>query len=448
MATGRHRGKGRAARWALTLIALAAVPVAGAQAQANPGEGPTPTFGFGASISVGGVRQSLVMPSFVALGDTIAEFGVPVAQAVLNSGGVSEAFAANPYPGELGITGGDLAGGASGVPNPLPPYPAYAKASHPDQPEAAVSAPGYNLAAVATPRRARADGSIEASPDASVLRVGSNAAAAEARISDAGKVEVIGISVLKSIDIAGLFEIGELRSEVTGMLDSTGKPTWTTKLEMTGASISGTRIALTPEGLMVVDQTFGNPVAPADPLLELLKAQGISVELVGAAPEDGDDNSMSSQAIRIVIRQGGGATGAPATELHFLVGSVTGRLFAGAEDDFAAVDDGLASNAASGEGSATVGDSTADFGNEGTATTYAADLGQLAAVPAPLPAAPKDARQPGLVLLSRDLQSEIQLPYVLLAFGGFTLVAMATSWRRWIAPIANRYPRSANASLS
>lgn len=434
MATTQKRRRVANRMGALALLALIAVPAAVVNAREQASNA-APTFGFSATVTTSGVRQSVVMPSFLAVGDTIAELGAPVAQAVLNSGAVSEAFASNPYPGEVAVTAGDLVGGASGVPNQLPPYPAFVKASYPNQPEASTSVPGFSLAALASPRQARADGSIGVSPDASVLEVGRSVGSAEARIGDAGDVEATGVSILRNVDIGGSFTIGELRSELRGVLGPDGKPSWTSTLSMSGASIAGIGVVLTPDGLAVADQHFATPIAPADPLLELLRQQGIDVRVVEAGPEVGDETSMSSRALRVAIRAAG-TPATPATEFRFFLGSIVGRLTAGGVDAFAqATATGEVLGAASPPEPGNGGGNGVAFGGvriDGPAANEPRSSANVAVPDAP----GAMAARPRQLVLARDLQSEVQLPYLLLAFAGFTAVACVASWRRWIAPIA------------
>lgn len=434
----------------LAAAVLLAVPAVAAHAQEETSAGADPAFGFSGTVTTSGLRQRVVMPSFLAVGDTIAELGVPVAQAVLNTGGVSEAFASNPYPGELAVTGGDLVGGATGMPNPLPPYPAFVKASHPNQPEAAMSQPGFSLAALASPRQARGDGAIEMSPDPSVVDVGKSIGSAEVKVTDVGNVEASGVSILKNVDIGGVFTIGELRSELHGTLDASGKPTWTSNLRIKGGSIAGTAVALTPEGLAVADQNFATPLGSADPLLELLDEQGIEVQVVEAGPEEGDETSMTSRALRVVVRLAG-TPATPATELHFVLGAITGRLTAGTADAFATLPDDVGSGAPTepppSEPAGQGGDAGAGFESGAPSLGQPTSLGEgtvSAGSEPPQETAAGSSRgvdpvaRTQAALMARDLQSEVQLPYILLAFAGFTVVGCVTSWRRWIAPTVHR----------
>lgn len=433
----------------LAAVVLTVLPSVAVHAQQETNEEPAPDFGFSGTVTTAGIRQRVVMPSFLAVGDTITDLGVPVAQAVLNTGGVSEAFASNPYPGELVITGGDLIGGATGMPNQLPPYPAFVKASYPNQPEAAMSQPGFSLAALASPRQARGDGTVELSPDPSVLEVGKSVGSAEVKVAG-GQVQAEGVSVLKNVDVGGVLTIAELRSELLGTLDSTGKPTWNSKLEIKGADIAGTGVVLTPDGLAVADQKFSTPLGSADPLLELLREQGIELQVVEAGPEAGDETTMASRALRVVIRVAGTAA-TPATELHFVLGAITGRLTAGSSGSFGALPDDGGSSAPTepptpgptgqggGDGPAfesAVPSPGLPTTSDGGTPTARGDSTQETAAGSSGDAAPVSRTQ--AVLVARDLQSQVQLPYILLAFGGFAMVACVTSWRRWIAPTVSR----------
>lgn len=443
----RHRTMMKAC--VLAAVVLTALPTVAAHAQQETSEEPAPDFGFSGTVTTAGIRQRVVMPSFLAVGDTITDLGVPVAQAVLNTGGVSEAFASNPYPGELVITGGDLVGGATGMPNQLPPYPAFVKASYPNQPEAAMSQPGFSLAALASPRQARGDGVIELSPDPSVLEAGKSVGSADVKVAG-GQVEAEGVSVLKNVDIGGVLTIGELRSELLGTLDSTGKPKWSSKLAIEGATIAGTAVVLTPNGLAVADQKFSTAQGSADPLLELLREQGIELRVVEAGPEEGDETTMASRALQVIVRVAGTAA-TPATEFHFVLGAITGRLTAGSPGSFGSLPDDVGSSApteppspgpagqAGADGSA-VGSAVPSLGlpttSDGGTPTAGSDSTQESAAGASGDTAPVSRTQAALI--ARDLTSEVQLPYILLAFGGFTIVACVTSWRRWIAPTVSR----------
>lgn len=450
-----HRRTVKIAACALLISGALAMSTAAAHAQQEAAEAATPDFGFSGTVTANGVRQRLFMPSFLAVGDTITDLGVPVAQAVLNSGGVSEAFASNPYPGEIVITGGDLVGGATGMPNQLPPYPAYVKASYPNQPEAAMSLPGFSLAAIASPRQARGDGSIQASPDSSLLDVAKSAGTADVRVNDAGEIEADGVSIVKGIDIGGgLLTIGELRSELHGILDSDGKPKWKSALTITGATVAGTAVVLTEDGLSIAGQNNSISRGPAEPLLELLEEQGIELQVVESGPAPGDETTMTSRALRVVLRVPSLAI-APATEVHLEFGATTGRLVAGSPGSLGSFPDASSNAPAespnvgsppapSGQGGGDVGSAlgstVASPGSQPTAPGLgegdSASSEEAGAVSSGDLAAPIGERQAFLV--ARDLQSEVQLPYILLAFGGFAIVGCVTSWRRWIAPTVSR----------
>ena len=68
-----------------------------------------------------------------------------MSQSTFSSVGSSQAFASLPYPGSTAVSGPGLLTGITGL--PIPPYPFYAGASHPTQPQQEVTDPsgGYDL---------------------------------------------------------------------------------------------------------------------------------------------------------------------------------------------------------------------------------------------------------------------------------------------------------------
>jgi hypothetical protein len=394
-------------------------------------------------MTTNGTRYSLLAPSFLAFGDALADVGAPVTQALLNSSGQSEAFASFPYPGELAVTAGDLVGGATGVASPLPPYPFFIKSTFPNQPEHALSVGVAELAATTSLRRAHSEGTFRVSPLPSLLDIGSVSGTADAEINDSGEVEVSGTSIMEGVVIGGLFRIGELRSELRGVLDANGKPTWTSHLEISGASIAGVGVTVTPEGLKVTDQAFPSVLGVADGLLALLSTAGIDVEVVKAAPVTDDATSVTSEALRVVFRQPGtsGLLGGlvpivPPTEAQFLLGSSTGRLSPGGEPPASLISD-----------QAPLGDSSVDTEIPIPLGSDLDALPPLDVVPAlpdvnvgpAVPVSPSgEMVRPQVAFTARDLQAEVLMPYLILALGGFASVAFVTSWRRWIAPMATR----------
>ena len=429
----------------LGLVSLVLLSASSAAALVQEGDDdlPVPAYGYGAAMTTSGTRFSLIAPSFLAFGDALVDAGAPVTQTVLNSSGQSEAFASLPYPGELAVTAGDLVGGATGVASPLPPYPLFIKSTYPNQPENTLSVGAGELTAATSPRRAHASGRFAASPLPSLLDIGSLSGTADSEINDRGEVEVSGVTVMRGVDIGGLLKIGELRSELHGVLDAAGKPTWTSHLELTGASIAGVALTVTPAGLRAADATFPSLLGSADSLLALLSTAGIDVELVKAAPAVGDATSMTSEALRVIFRQPGTrglANGlvpiAPPTQVQFLLGSSTGRLSPGGEAPGSFIpDQAPLTDAPLGE--------NLDFGSDPGALSsgLVPALGGVPRNPAGSASTGGETGRPQLAFTARDLQAEVLMPYLILAFGGFAIVTFVTSWRRWIAPMATRSMR-------
>src|SRR5206468_750212 len=150
---GSTRRRAAVAGGALALVVLVGT--------AGPARSDTTFSGLAAA---DGVRVTISDPAVVPTG---AELGLsgPSAQALVDSLGNSQAYAALPYPGDLAVAApGLLRGqGASGVPE----YPAYAASNRQGQPSADVTTPaGYALHATsdATSSKASAAGGATGDP--------------------------------------------------------------------------------------------------------------------------------------------------------------------------------------------------------------------------------------------------------------------------------------------
>jgi hypothetical protein len=305
----------------LLVVLGGAALVAGAGAESGGSEG------FVAAAAASGTRVTYTVPNFAAI-ETVVDAGGPVAQAVLDSVGTSRSFGSLPYPGDTVIALPGLISAGSGESFPVG-YPAHAAAEHPAVPKAEVADPagGYQLAASAaadgSDARARAgtrDGTeprSEAASEASVVR------------GDDGIVRSRARSVIEGLAFGdGVLRIHRVVSEATTERAPGQDPKTSSRLLIEGASVNGTGVTFTPEGVEPLGSHVPLPIGPATAQLnEALSSAGLTVEVVRGTPVGG---GVQSDLLQITSAYPSAAPGLPAGTVVFRFGGVTTSVVAGA----------------------------------------------------------------------------------------------------------------------
>jgi hypothetical protein len=242
---------------------------------------------FQGSAAGAGVRVTMFLPNAPAT-NTPVDGGGPVAQAALDSLQTSQAFASNPYPGDVAIAGpGLVAGFVPGFPS-LPGYPLYAASSYPQTPEAQVSAgPAYDLAAKSSPTSSSA--SALAGSSGGDQPGGRALARADISAGDAGAIVAMASGEVDAFT-AGPLRIGRIASSARTTLDDAGRLTRESSLEITGMNVGGTEIAVGPAGITIAGNKV--PLPGGNPVEEALARAGIKITYVNS--EDTEHGVVSA----------------------------------------------------------------------------------------------------------------------------------------------------------
>jgi len=279
----------RTVRW----LALVAAAILLGLSVTAVGGGPAGADGsFRGVAAASGLRVTMKVANAPAT-DTPFDAGGPVAQAVLDSLGTRDAYAASPYPGELVVLGPGLAAGFWGQtpfagyapPPSIPPYPWFVSASA-QQPEARNSQGLSTLEATSAEGRTHGRAvSGTASPQGSV---GSAVADSEVARQAGGEVVATGTGDVQSF-AAGPLKIGSVysRAVVTRLADGTLQRE--SSLEVKGATIADVGVEITPKGI----KTPGGEVPTGgDQFSQILKQAGLSVTYVNR--EDTSDGVVGA----------------------------------------------------------------------------------------------------------------------------------------------------------
>jgi len=239
---------------------------------------------FQATASAEGVRIGVAAPNFVLV-DQLVDVGVPVAQSTVDGLGNSKAFASNPYPGELAISGPGTVAGVTGLPNPGN-YPLYAASSYPTTPEAHFSQPNYDLSAKSAEQSSEAIASAGGSAaDSSVGAA--KATATSRRAADSGTVSAEAISTADAVNLAGgALRIGAIRATAKVTRRPGAAPARSSSLSVDGVSVGGQSVGFNDKGLVIAGTT--TPIPDSSPIAQVLAGANISVRyLKGIADPDG-----------------------------------------------------------------------------------------------------------------------------------------------------------------
>ena len=230
---------------------------------------------FEAVAAADGIRVAMRVPN-APVTDTPVDGGGPSAQAVLNSAGVSRAFAAHPHPGEAVVTGpGTVAGFTGGQVNP-PAYPFAVSSDHPTVPEQANEQGPYILKASSAERRSGSEARVGADSGPVVT------ARASVDVDDAVVATAAATSDV-SLLVVGDARFGRVLSTATVTRAADGTLTRSSDLQVTGFTVGGTSVAIGPGGLTLPGGAV--PLPPTDPVQKVLADAGITVTYLAAQPQ-------------------------------------------------------------------------------------------------------------------------------------------------------------------
>lgn len=279
-----HRG------WLVTAVVVVvavAVPSVGSAetTTSDPSTtGPVITSFQGSAAAVG-FRMAVTVPGAPATDNPI-DGGGPTAQVALDSIDASTGYAAFPDPGDLALTGpgllvGLLGSGAAGLPpvnlGASPPNYPFFVTSDANKPEQSIGAGPYRLEAKSGRTASTASATVGFQPDV----VGNVAVSTTNASVVASGVEVVSQATSDTQALTvGPISFGQVRSRATMTLDSSGKATPASSLEIVGMRIGSIPIELTPNGFVAGNSSQAFPLNAS--LAQLLGPAKMKVEVVAA----------------------------------------------------------------------------------------------------------------------------------------------------------------------
>lgn len=250
-----------AAAVVLAVVGLAVAPSVGSAAV---------EIGFDASVDAAPARLTVTIPA-VTVADDVVDVGSARAQAALNSGNISTARAAQPFPGDLVLSVPDLVGGAAGT--GLPGYPLIAQSVFPRTPRASAGAGPFTVTASSSADSSSAT-SVAAPGDAT--QPGSTA---EASVKDDGAAVVArGSAVQRGISL-GPVVLGGVTSSVTVTRTAAGLKR-SSSIHAVKASVAGTPISVDDRGITIAGTNV--KLDDVKPLQDALAEQHVTLTFLAA----------------------------------------------------------------------------------------------------------------------------------------------------------------------
>jgi hypothetical protein len=227
---------------------------------------------FSASASADGLRAGLTVKG-LPVTESVADVGVPTAQAAVDSLGNSSGYASMPYPGDTVITAGSLVAVASSGQVVPPPYPLYATTKFPTAPDATVSQGPLTLKSHSDAQHTSSSASSGASSGGAA--VGFVEATADAARADDGTVKSKGAATVESF-MAGPLAIGEMKSTADVTRPPGGDPVRSSSFRASGVTVTGQAVGLTDKGLTVGGTD--TPLPDSSSLRAALASAGLDVQ--------------------------------------------------------------------------------------------------------------------------------------------------------------------------
>lgn len=321
----------RAMAASLLVVAVASAGLSSGVARAATGEF---SGAFAGSASANGIRITVDAPNSVSRNPV--DGGGPTAQATLDSNTNSLAFASQPYPGELPVSGPGLVGGVIaglfpqlGLPT-LPPYPFYVEARNPLTPYQEQSGPGQSIQAKsdATSSSGRASSGFDspAGSGAFARSTASMAATAENVVARAEST-IAGF-------VAGPLRIGSVTSTALMTLSPDGSLRREGTASIVGASIDGVPVEITDQGVTVSGTTTAAPTTES--IRAILEQAQVDISIV---PREETPNGVIAPSVRVVQKSPDGTV-----TFTYVLGSSAAQLTGAAAEGVPATVAGLGEN--------------------------------------------------------------------------------------------------------
>ena len=268
-------------RWyrpSVLLVAAGALGLTVLETSAPGAAGDVAIPAYAASASAVGAHLVVTIPRFPVT-DTPVSSGGPTAQALRDSSGTNQGYAAFPDPGQSlvsvpSLVSGLLAlGGAGGLPPltlpSLPAYPLYVSSDPAVDPQASAGTGPYHLRATSAASATTATATAGLQTDAAGNIALTSSTASITEMPD-GSVVATAVTDAQGISM-GPITIGEVRSTATMTLNgSTVRPR--SEIEVSGMQVGGLPVAsVTAEGLSLAGTAVPLPIP------------GLLVKLLGPA---------------------------------------------------------------------------------------------------------------------------------------------------------------------
>jgi hypothetical protein len=228
-------------------------------------------------------------------------FSPTTASSSLGSLETPRAFAAAPFPGDFVVSGPGTLNGLSGT--SLPPYPTYVYAEYPTVPDGSLDQGPIALKATTRQTETSASAALRGFDDGQEVGFTRSSATSRSRLEGDGTSVGESTALVEGITLPGGLYIGQVRSTVLVKRPADGgELTRTTQTTISGATVGGVPVTITPEGLEVGKTGTPAPLADATALTALLEQDGVRVGLIPSVTSP-DGVVSSALAITLVRNQ-------------------------------------------------------------------------------------------------------------------------------------------------
>lgn len=283
------------------VLTVAGVAVTGWAVAASPAAAEAPAvysiLGRADAFSV-----EYVQPGAPALPEgQVLFFSPTTASSSLGSLDTPRAFAAAPFPGDFVVSGPGTLNGLTGT--SLPPYPTYVYAEYPTVPDSALDQGPVALKAASRESETSASAALRGFDDGQEVAFTRSSATSRSRLEADGTSVGESTAVVEGIKLPGGLHIGQVLSTVLVKRPADGgELTRTTRTTISGASVGGVPVSITPEGLQVGETGTPAPLADATALTALLEQDGVRIGLIPSVTSP-DGVVSSALAITLVRNQ-------------------------------------------------------------------------------------------------------------------------------------------------
>jgi hypothetical protein len=257
------------------------------------------------------MHDTVISPD-APLSDTLMDVGVPSAQSSVDGLGNSLGYGAAPYPGDTVVAAPGLVASVACSSaqrcDGLPAYPLIAASSYPATPDAKVDGGAFDLRAHSTQNASSGEASAGGSAQSSSV---GRLHALTNTTSDPATDGVVASATSSAdvINVAGVLRVGSVLATAKAELTADGKVKKQSSLSVSGASVGGVTVEITPSGIDVAGQKHTLP--SVSPAASALKSAGITVRLI-----EPSETATGVTSGALVITQEQKINGKPSTHTY------------------------------------------------------------------------------------------------------------------------------------